>query len=149
LMVVISTMVVVAMIFAGPAASPSTAGAVSDWASTLRVLALALVGIAAARYLRFLPAPASLVPMVLGATLAISGINMAMPGWLIALGYLVIGAQIGLRMTPELFAAGLRALPALIGASLLLIGLCAGSGAILALVTGHDLTSAMLATVPG
>jgi len=148
LMVVIATMVTVAMLLTGPAAplaatDPVTAG------STLRVLGLAALGVAAARYVPVFPSAASLLPMAAAIVLKLSGFDMAMPLWLVALGYLAIGAQIGLRMTPDLFAAGLRALPKLIGASLLLMALCAVSGVALALITGQGLMSALLATVPG
>ncbi|WP_236638210.1 AbrB family transcriptional regulator [Mangrovicoccus ximenensis] len=149
LMVVIATMVVAAMFLSGAAAMPVSAGPSPDTASTLTALGTCLAGVAAARHLRWFPAGASLVPMCLAAGLGMAGINVALPPLLIALAFLALGAQIGLRVTPELVRTGLRAMPALIAASLLLMVLCAVSGGILSLVAGVDLMSALLATVPG
>lgn len=149
LMVVIASMVVAALLLVGPAAAPVAGDAVADLPSTLTSLAVALVGLAVARWLPMIPAGASLVPLTLAAGLGVAGINLAMPGWLLAAGFLGLGLQIGLRFTPELIRTGLRALPALLAASLLLIALCGVSGVLLAWIAGVDLMSALLATVPG
>ena len=69
--------------------------------------------------------------------------------WLIALGYLMLGAQVGLRFTPEMIRIGARALPMLALAVVALLLLCGATGALLSVVAGVDLMSAMLATVPG
>ncbi|WP_138464246.1 AbrB family transcriptional regulator [Poseidonocella sp. HB161398] len=149
LMVVIATMVVAAMFLSGAAAMPVSPGPAPDAGSTLAVLGACLAGVAAARHLRWFPAGASLVPMCLAAAMGIAGWNVSLPPVLIALAFLALGAQIGLRVTPELVRTGVRALPALVAASLLLMALCALSGGLLSLVAGVDLMSALLATVPG
>ncbi|MEI4487871.1 AbrB family transcriptional regulator [Frigidibacter sp. MR17.14] len=149
LLMVIGTMIAVGAALVG-AAQPHGAGApAADAASTALVLGLGLLGIAAARYLPMLPAGATLVPLVLACLLWVNGVNIAIPHWLVALGYLFIGAQAGLRFTPDLLRTGARALPMLVVSVLLLLGLCALSGVLLSLVAGVDLMSAMLATVPG
>ena len=149
LMVVIAVMVVATMALAGPATLPLTGDQPVTLMSGLTAASIALVGLAVARWLPALPAGASLVPLALAAGLSVSGISVAMPDWLVAAGFLGLGLQIGLRFTPDLLRTGLRALPAVMVASLLLIALCALSGGLLALIAGVDLMSALLATVPG
>jgi uncharacterized protein len=149
LMVVIATMVVAALFIVGASMPPVAAGHVPDIASISTVLALATLGALIARYLRFIPSAAALVPLTLGSLLQLAGFNLAVPAWLVAIAYLAFGAQIGLSMTPDILRAGARALPSLVGAAFLLILLCGGSGALLSFITGVDLMSALLATVPG
>lgn len=149
LMVVIATMVAAALFIVGASVShPSTAQS-SDPGSIAAVLGLALLGTIAARYLRFIPSAASLVPLMAGAALQLAHVNLAVPNWLVTLAYLAFGAHIGLRMTPNILRAGAKALPSLIGAALFLVVLCAASGSVLSAVAGVDLMSALLATVPG
>jgi membrane AbrB-like protein len=149
LMVVIASMVAAAMLLAGPAVPHDDGLAGPTILSTAIALGLALIGIAAGQWVPGIPAGASLVPLTLAAALSVSGVNIAMPGWLVALGFLGLGLQIGLRFTPDLVRTGLRALPALLAASCLLIGLCSVSGVILSWIADVDLMSALLATVPG
>ncbi|MEL5878999.1 AbrB family transcriptional regulator [Cereibacter sphaeroides] len=149
LMMVISSMVGVAMLLAGTGAHPLSGTAAPGLLSTLRAGGIAALGVAAARWLPALPAGASLVPLTLAAGLSVAGVNIAMPGWLVAAAFLGLGLQIGLRFTPELMRTGLRALPALVAASLLLILFCAGSGLLLSWIADVDPLSALLATVPG
>ncbi|TWF58755.1 AbrB family transcriptional regulator [Neorhizobium alkalisoli] len=149
LMVVIATMVVAALFIVGAAVAHPAAGSAPDLASISIVLGLALIGALSARYLRFIPSAASLVPLTLGGALQVAGFNLAVPAWLVALAYLAFGAHIGLRMTPDILRAGARALPSLVGAAFLLMLLCGVSGAVLSVVAGVDLMSALLATVPG
>lgn len=149
LMMVISSMVGVAMLLAGTGAHPLSGTAAPGLLSTLRAAGITALGVAAARWLPALPAGASLVPLTLAAGLSVAGVNIAMPGWLVAAAFLGLGLQIGLRFTPDLMRTGLRALPALAAASLLLILFCAGSGLLLSWIADVDPLSALLATVPG
>lgn len=149
LMVVIVSMVLAAVVLVGAAVPYDGGHAGPDLQSTLTALAVIATGPLAVRFLPMLPAGASLVPLSMGVVLAISGVNIAMPGWLVEAGFLGLGLQIGLRFTPDLLRTGIKALPALLAASVLLIALCACSGVVLSLVTGVDLMSALLATVPG
>lgn len=149
LMVVIASMVVAAMLLVGPAAQPASGASAPDALSGLASLGIACLGVVAARWLPAIPAGASLVPLTVAAGLGVSGISLAMPGWLLAAGFLGLGLQIGLRFTPDLIRTGLAALPALLAACLLLIALCGVSGVFLSWIAGVDLMSGLLATVPG
>ncbi len=148
LMLVIAAMVVVAMLVSGPAMAPGS-GQAATLQSTALVLLLCGIGTAAARWLPFIPAAASLVPLSLATALVLGGCNLAMPGWLVVLAFLAIGLQVGLRFTPALLRRGLSALPGLAAACLLLIGLCGAGGVALSWIAGVSLMSGILATVPG
>lgn len=149
LMVVIATMMVAALFIVGASAPHLSAGQSPDLGSVVTVMGLAMLGSLVAKHLRFIPSAATLLPLIAGAALQLAHINLAVPGWLVAIAYLAFGAHIGLRMTPDILRAGARALPSLIGAALLLMLLCAISGTALSVVAGVDLMSALLATVPG
>lgn len=149
LMVVIATMVVAALFIVGASVPHFSAGRAPDIGSISVVMSLALLGALAARHLRWIPSAASLLPLTAGGVLQLADVNLAVPAWLVALAYLAFGADIGLRMTPDILRSGARALPALVGAALLLMLLCGVSGAVLSLVASVDLMSALLATVPG
>lgn len=149
LMVVIATMVVAALFIVGASVPHFSAGQAPDTSSISVVMILALLGALTARYLRWIPSAASLVPLTAGGALQLADVNLAVPAWLVALAYLAFGAHIGLRMTPDILRSGARALPSLVGAALLLMLLCGISGAVLSVVAGVDLMSALLATVPG
>ncbi len=149
LMVVIATMVVAALFIVGASVPHPAAGHEPDMVSLAAVMGLAVLGALSAHYLRFIPAAASLVPLILGSILQLAGLNLAVPAWLVAIAYLGFGAHIGLRMTPDILRTGARALPSLVCASLLLMLICGASGALLSLVSGVNLMSALLATVPG
>ncbi len=147
LVIVIFTMAGVAFAIGGagslPAAPPATL------TSLVMVAGITLVGMACARWLPCIPAGASLVPLTLAVMLSASGHAVVVPEWAIMAAYLAMGLQVGLRFTPELVRRGLRALPRIAAAILVLIALCAVSGMALSLLTGTDWMSGMLATVPG
>lgn len=82
-----------------------------------------------------LPAGPFLMPMVAGALLALS--------------YTVIGWHIGARFNRATLRHVARALPRVLLATLVLIGLCGLLGLGLARATGRDLLTAFLATSPG
>ncbi|MFT4151875.1 MAG: AbrB family transcriptional regulator, partial [Paracoccaceae bacterium] len=120
LMVVIASMVAVATALSGPDGTPITGDVPADLRSTLLAAAIACLGVAAARWLPWLPAGASLVPLTLATGLSVSGFGLAMPLWMISAGFLGLGLQIGLRFTPDLVRTGIAAFPALLASSLLL-----------------------------
>lgn len=149
LVTVIVVMIGVAAVLAAGAEAAASPAAEDPWGVAL-ALVIAGIGPLAARWVPFLPGPASLAPLAITAGLQASGTaEVALPGWLLAAAYLALGLQVGLRFTPELVGHAVRAAPAVIGGSLALIGLCALSGAALALVAGVDLLTGMLSTVPG
>lgn len=149
LLMVIGAMVAAGAVLVGAGAQPDHAGPGPTTGSTLVALVLAGLGIVTARLMPVIPGGASLVPLIVGGALWINGVNITLPHGLIALAYLFLGLQVGLRFTPDLVRKGARALPMLLLAGGLLLVLCAMSGAVLAWVAGVDLMSAMLATVPG
>ena len=149
LMVVIASMVMLAALISGPAIAPFAIEGTPTASSVGIVLALAFLGCLASRYLPFIPAAASLVPLSLASCLTLGGINLAIPPALVFVAFWTIGAQVGLAFTPDLVRRGLRALPSLLGASLLLVMLCGISGVILSRISHVDIMSGLLATVPG
>lgn len=149
MLMVIGAMIGVGAILAAPPGQPETVIGQSTCVPVLTTLVLAVAGSAIGRWLPMIPAGASLAPIVLGGVLNIYGVAFAVPHWLTAVAYLFLGAQTGLRFTPEIVRAGGRALPMLVVSVLLLLVLCGISGAILSMLTGADLMTAVLATVPG
>lgn len=132
-----------------PPMVPGTPGPVApvDLAVTLGMCALAVL---AGRYMTFIPAGATLVPMAVAAWLNFSGIaTPALPGWLLLPAYLVLGCQVGLRFTPRLVASVLRSFWMIVFGVLLLLTLCMASGALLAQIVGESLLTGVLATIPG
>ncbi|MGI4731424.1 MAG: AbrB family transcriptional regulator [Janthinobacterium lividum] len=112
-------------------------------------LAVAVVGVWGATRLR-VPAAAINGPMTLAAALNVAGIaRFALPGWLLALGYAVVGWRIGFAFTPEITRTAARAAPRVLAAIAVLMAFCGGLALLLAHVTGKDLVTAYLATSPG
>ena len=119
------------------------------WGPFAATLALVAVGMAASRVLR-LPAVPLLLPMVAGVALQGGGwLTIELPPWLLAVTYTFIGWSIGLRFDRAIFAHVARALPHVVGSTLLLIALCAGFAMALVEVAGIDPLTAFLATSPG
>ena len=77
------------------------------------------------------------------------GLTPALPPALMALAYAAIGWSVGLRFTRDVLMHALRALPRVMAAMLLLMGVGLASGAVLVLAMGLDPLSAYLATSPG
>lgn len=115
----------------------------------VQTLALAGGGAWLAQRLK-IPAGNLLVPMTLGAVLHATGLlAIALPTWLLGAGYAVLGWYVGLQFTRETLAVAVRSIPALLGATFLLIGLCALSAWLLRSLSGTDALTAYLATSPG
>lgn len=77
------------------------------------------------------------------------GLQPALPPALMALAYAAIGWSVGLRFTRDVLLHAVRALPRVLAAMLLLMGVGLASGAVLVLAMGLDPLSAYLATSPG
>lgn len=77
------------------------------------------------------------------------GISPALPPALMALAYASIGWSVGLRFTRGVLLHALRALPRVLAAMALLMGVGLASGGVLVLSMGLDPLSAYLATSPG
>jgi uncharacterized protein len=119
------------------------------WLPLAETLALAVAGPLIARALR-IPAGAFLVPMVAGIVLTHFGwLAIELPAWLLAVSYALIGWNIGLRFTRPLLIHAARALPRIVGCTLLLIALCGLVALMLVHGAGVDPLTAYLATSPG
>jgi len=112
-------------------------------------LALAVGGAWAARRLR-LPAGSLMLPLALGVALQNSGtLVLTLPPWLLALCYVAIGWNIGLRFDRAVLLHAVRALPRLLLAVLALMAACGLLAVALTELGGVDPLTAYLATSPG
>jgi membrane AbrB-like protein len=112
-------------------------------------LALVGIGVLAARSRR-IPAGALLAPLALGLVLKESvGMTVALPPWLLAASYAVVGWAIGARFTGDILGYAARALPRILASILALIAICGGFAAVLVVAAGVDPLTAFLATSPG
>ncbi len=143
---------VVAWIWVGPAtaAAPPVAWfpaiAWPDFAATLAVVA---TGMAVGAWLR-IPAGAFLIPIVAGALVEGSGLaHLALPPWLLALGYAFLGWSVGLGFTRAILAHARRALPQVLLATFAIIAVSGGLAVVLVRAAGIDPLTAYLATSPG
>ncbi|NWD74774.1 AbrB family transcriptional regulator [Pseudomonas gingeri] len=97
-----------------------------------------------------IPAGALLVPLLLGASLQVSGmLSITLPAWLLAAAYGAIGCYVGLRFDRPTVLYVWKRLPAMILGAITLIALCAASAWVLAKLLGQDFLSVYLATSPG
>lgn len=112
-------------------------------------LAIAAIGAFVGIRLK-VPAGAMMVPMALGTVLQGGGwFEIQLPPWLLGMAYAGLGWYVGLGFNRSIFLYALRAVPALLLATGLLIALCAGSAWMLTQVLHIDPLSAYLATSPG
>jgi len=112
-------------------------------------LLLAFAVSSGARRLR-IPAGPMIAPLVLGAALQATGLLVIeLPAALLALAYAVIGWSIGLRFTRTILLHAWRALPAVLGAIVVLIGVGVAIAVGLNQLAGYDPLTAYLATSPG
>jgi membrane AbrB-like protein len=112
-------------------------------------LAVALIGGLLGHYLP-LPGAGVLVPMALGVLVHTTGlVAITLPSWLLAATYAVLGWYIGLGFNRDVLTYVVRAIPKLLLATALLIGLCALSAWMLTGLLGIDPLTAYLATSPG
>ncbi|SEM79548.1 hypothetical protein SAMN05192583_1269 [Sphingomonas gellani] len=109
---------------------------------------IAIAGAVGGAKLR-LPAAALVGPLLLGAALHLAGIRFALPSWLLAMAYAVVGWRIGLSFTREIVAVAARALPRILLATGATIVASAGLAMLLAHVAGVSPVTAYLATSPG
>jgi len=97
-----------------------------------------------------MPAGSLLVPMVVGAWLHVTGaVEIALPPWLLGVTYAVLGWYVGLGFNRDVIVYAFRAIPQLLLATLMLIGLCGVSAFILTVLLQTDPLTAYLATSPG
>ena len=113
------------------------------------VAAVAL-GLLAGRLLH-LPSPALLGALLVAVALAalppFDGV--VVPLWIQGAGFVVIGAQVGLKFTADSLRAIGRMLPTALLVIAIIVATCAGFGILLAELTGVSELDAYLATTPG
>ena len=119
------------------------------WLPFLETLFIILGGTAIANFLK-LPAGMLLLPLFIGSVLHIREfVELELPKWFLALGYLCIGWQIGLRFTRKVLRHAMHALPQIFVSILAVIAFCGGLAFILTKLFDVDLLTAYLATSPG
>jgi membrane AbrB-like protein len=115
----------------------------------IETLAIAVAGALIAQRL-LVPAGALLVPLLLATVLHTTGVvEITLPPWLLEIIYAVVGWYVGLGFTREVVIYALRAIPRLLLATIMLIGLCALSAWMLTRLLHIDPLTAYLATSPG
>ena len=111
--------------------------------------ALIVVSLVVARLFR-IPAGAILLPMFLGVALQdIAGMQIELPPALLAVAYVLVGWTIGLRFRRDILMHAARALPAVIGSLVVLLGACGIFAVLLVWFANVDPLTAYLATSPG
>jgi membrane AbrB-like protein len=144
----------VARIWIGPAALAGGAEHIVwfppvVWADLAATLAVAGAGVAAGLW-RALPGATLLVPMIVGALLEGSGVvHLALPPWLLAVSYALLGWSVGLGFTRAILKHARRALPQVLFSTFAMIAVAGVLAFILVEAAGIDPLSAYLATIPG
>jgi membrane AbrB-like protein len=122
---------------------------VIHWLPFLETLAIILGG-SAIGYISKFPAGMLLFPLIAGSVLQLNGVvEIELPRWLLAGGYLCIGWQIGLRFTQKVLLNAAKVLPQIFASILAVITFCGGLGYVLTKLLGIDPLTAYLATSPG
>jgi hypothetical protein len=154
-LVVLSASVISRLLMGSPPAAVTAAGALPDGlfdfplVPFLETVLIAAVGAVVGRRLR-IPAGGMILPMVMGAVFHVSGmVEITLPPWVLGIAYATIGWYIGLGFDRDVVVSALRAVPQLVLATLLLIGLCGLSAWLLTLGLHTDALTAYLATTPG
>ena len=132
------------------AVMPDTAWfAAMHWRDFMWTLAIAVVGGTLGNRLR-IPAGGLLVPMIVGAVLEGMGVvSITLPQWLLAMTYAFLGWSIGLGFTRDILVNASRALPHVLLAILVMIGVSGVLAFVLVHAAGIDPMTAYLATSPG
>lgn len=120
-----------------------------EWISFAETMALATLGVVAARFTR-IPAGALLLPLAAAALAqGFGAVRIELPPLLLAATYAVVGWSIGLRFTRSALIHAARALPRVAASIFALIGICGLFAALLTYGAGVDPLTAYLATSPG
>src|SRR5262249_48008490 len=91
-----------------------------------------------------------LVPMIAGIVLSHLGwLKIALPTWLLAASYAMIGWNVGLRFSKPLLIHAARSLPRVMLCVFAMIVMCAGVAWLMVLAIRVDPLTAYLATSPG
>ncbi len=130
--------------------APTVDGSNPLWLDLLFVAGSAAIGVFAARVIRF-PSGSLLGPLFVAAALSISGWigSPSAPEVVVAVGYALVGLQVGLRFTRSSLREVGRLLPLAIALIVAIVLGCAGFAVVLARVADVPLLDAYLATTPG
>ncbi len=91
-----------------------------------------------------------LIPLFGGSALQLNGlVEIELPRWLLAAGYLCIGWQIGLRFTRKVLVNAAKVLPQIFVSIFAVIIFCGGLAYVLTKLLDIDPLTAYLATSPG
>lgn len=132
----------------------ATGGTLPDhpttWHDYVFVMLAVVIGTAFGRLVR-LPSPAILGSMLVGIALVLTPMfdDAAVPEWIQAAAFVLIGMQVGLRFTRESLLAIGRMLPTALVMIVAVIAACAGLGVVLSHLTGESQLDSYLATTPG
>jgi len=116
----------------------------------LITLFIAFGGSFTARYILHIPSGGMLFPFII--TIILQGFGLfspVLPLWVLAIFYILIGWNIGLRFTRSILLHALKLMPILLASTLSLMGICVIFAAGLSYFTGTDMLTAYLATSPG
>jgi membrane AbrB-like protein len=107
-------------------------------------------GLLVARVLRFSAAPI-LWTLLASSVLALSGVfpDAQVPGWVLAVGYTVVGANVGLSFTADRLRRLVRLFPLALVQVVLGIVACGGVGLLFSDAVGVSRIDGYLATTPG
>jgi membrane AbrB-like protein len=152
--IVVSTASLVAKLLAGDpvhaarvAAHPGVVA--GPFVAVMETLLVGGVGTVLGRFLR-IPAGALLVTALIGVVLRLYGvIDLTLPPWLLMIAYGALGWFVGLQFDRALLMSAARSLPAMVGATFVLIAICGLAGWVLARALGTDNLTGYLATSPG
>lgn len=119
---------------------------IKEWLTTAGLLALGV----AVGYWGRIPSGGFLAPMIVGGVLNSLGmISLALPPWLLACGYIVLGWSIGLGFTLQVLRTAMKALPWILGSTIALMVFCGALALLLVFALDIDPLTAYLATSPG
>ncbi len=134
---------------AGGADLPA-AGAGDVLSQHLYTAAAVVAGLGLARVLRFSAAPI-LWTLVASSLLALSGVfaDARVPGWVVAVGYTLVGASVGLSFTADRLRRLVRLFPLALVQVLVGVAACGAVGMVFADAVGISRIDGYLATTPG
>jgi membrane AbrB-like protein len=129
---------------------PSLSGGSPRITDYLFLVVAVTLGIGFGRVAR-LPSPALLGSMLVGIAFVLTPTfdDAAVPTWIQAAAFVLIGMQVGLRFTKQSLVAIGRMVPTALLMIMIVIATCAGLGVLLSAMTGESELDSYLATTPG
>lgn len=149
-LVLVSVPLVAPLLGDGAGAEAPTDGGGHLLSQHLYTLCAVAAGLVLARLIRF-SAGAILWTLLTSSLLAVSGVfpAAAVPTWVVAVGYAVVGANVGLSFTADRLRRLVRLFPLAFIQVVLGVVACAGIGVVFADMVGISRLDGYLATTPG